>query len=164
MNRHSPNIVTEVSMQRMIATIVSAAAAALLAGAALAQQPPQNVIPAPAVACSDCGVVQSVRQVEQQGSTSGAGAVVGGVLGGVLGHQIGSGRGNTVATIAGAGAGAVAGNAVERNRNTTQYWEVRVAMDGGNTRTFHYNSQPSAREGDRVRLIDNGRSLQLLPR
>lgn len=110
--------------------------------------------------CSDCGVVRSVQQVEQKGGSSGGGAILGGVLGGVLGHQIGSGRGNTVATVAGAAGGAVVGNQVERNRNSKTYWEVRIRMDSGNTRSFHYSSAPSVREGDRVRLIDNGRRLE----
>ena len=63
--------------------------------------------------CKDCGVVQSVNAIQQQGQSSGVGMVAGGVVGGVVGHQIGSGRGNTVATIAGAGLGAVAGNQIE---------------------------------------------------
>lgn len=112
--------------------------------------------------CHDCGVVRSVQQIEQSGGSSGGGAVIGGVLGGVLGHQIGSGRGNTVATIAGAAGGAVVGNQVERNRNSTRSWDVRVRMDSGNSRTLHYSSQPQVREGDRVKLIDGGRSLKRL--
>ncbi len=139
-------------------------------GETLAQQPPQNVIPAPSMApppprppsCGDCGVVQSIRYIEEKGGSSGGGAVIGGVLGGVLGHQIGSGRGNTAATIAGAAGGALVGNEVERNRNSKAYWEVRVVMDGGNTRTFQYSAQPYAREGDRVRLINGGRSLEVM--
>lgn len=112
--------------------------------------------------CNDCGVVQSIRYVEQQGGSSGGGAIIGGVVGGVLGHQIGSGRGNTVATIAGAGAGALAGNQIEKNRNAKAYWSVNIAMDTGNTRTFTYSTQPSVREGERVRLVDGGRRLALL--
>ncbi len=156
----------------LVALAIGAALAAPLAPVAFAQSQPPAVIPAPNApppprppsTCADCGVVRSVRQVEQKGGSSGGGAVVGGVLGGVLGHQIGSGRGNTVATIAGAAGGAVVGNEVERNRNTTRYWEVVIAMDGGNTRTLHYSSQPYARNGDRVRLINGGRSLEVLPR
>jgi outer membrane lipoprotein SlyB len=166
----------EESMKTRVMTVASAAAIGLAAmmGSAVAQQPPpQNVIPAPSVGapppppravCNDCGVVRGVRLVEEKGGSSGGGAVIGGVLGGVLGHQVGSGRGNTVATIAGAAGGALVGNEVEKNRNTKSYWEVRIAMDTGNTRTFQYSSQPYAREGDRVRLINGGRSLEVLKR
>src|SRR5258706_7810790 len=81
------------TMNRILRQSLAAVAACLLVASAAAQS------------CVDCGVVQSMRLVEQQGQSSGVGMVAGGVLGGVLGHQIGSGRGNTVATIAGAGVG-----------------------------------------------------------
>ncbi len=112
--------------------------------------------------CRECGVVRSIQQIDQKGGSSGGGAVIGGVLGGVLGHQIGSGRGNTAATIAGAAGGAVVGNEVERNRNSSTSWEVRIAMDSGDWRTLRYSSPPAVRDGDRVRLVDNGRSLKLI--
>jgi outer membrane lipoprotein SlyB len=112
--------------------------------------------------CADCGVVQSIRYVEQQGEASGVGAVAGGVLGGVLGHQIGSGRGNTAATIVGAGAGAYAGHQVEKNRNRKSSWIVAVRMDDGRTRSLTYSAQPSVREGERVKLVDGGKRLALL--
>jgi outer membrane lipoprotein SlyB len=123
----------------------------IAAGSVLAQSP-----------CTDCGVVTSVRVNEVKGSTSGVGAVAGGVLGGVLGHQIGSGRGNTVATIAGAAGGAYVGNKVEQNKNTKSQWSVGIKMDGGQQRTFVYSSQPTVREGDRVKLVDGGRRLALV--
>jgi len=118
--------------------------------------------PAKHAVCSDCGVVQSIRYVEEKGQASGVGAVAGGVLGGVLGHQIGSGTGNTVATIAGAGAGAYAGHQIEKNRNKKTYWAVAIRMDNGATRNFTYSAQPSVHEGERVKLVDGGRRLALL--
>ena len=127
------------------------------AAAGAASAPP----PARAV-CNDCGVVQSMRYVEEQGQASGVGAVAGGVLGGVLGHQIGSGRGNTVATIAGAGAGAYAGHQIEKNRNKKSYWAVAIRMDNGKTRNFTYSSKPAVNEGERVKLVDGGKRLALV--
>lgn len=112
--------------------------------------------------CNDCGRVQSIRYVGQQGESSGVGLVAGGVLGGVLGHQIGSGRGNTAATIAGAGLGAYAGNQVEKNQKKKSYWSVAVQMDRGNSRTLTYTSKPAVHEGERVKLVDGGRRLALL--
>ncbi len=117
---------------------------------------------APAGTCTDCGRVQSIRQVEEKGKTSGVGAVAGGVLGGVIGHQIGGGTGKTVATIAGAGGGAYVGNKVEQNRNTKSHWEVTLKMDTGNTRTFKYSNPPTVHEGERVKLVDGGKRLALL--
>jgi outer membrane lipoprotein SlyB len=108
---------------------------------------------------STCGVVQRVELVEQKGKGTGLGAVAGGVAGGVLGHQIGSGRGNTAATIVGAGAGAYAGHKVEQSAKSTRQWNVAIRLDNGQTRTFSYSQQPTAREGERVRLVENGRRL-----
>jgi outer membrane lipoprotein SlyB len=112
--------------------------------------------------CNDCGQVQSIRLVEEEGKGSGLGLVAGGVLGGVLGHQIGSGTGRTVATVAGAAGGAYVGNTVEKNKNAKSYWLVTIKMDGGNTRTFHYSNQPAVHEGERVKLVDGGKRLALV--
>jgi outer membrane lipoprotein SlyB len=136
-------------------SVVAISNASVTAG----QAAPQAAAPA---TCTDCGKVQAVRLVEEKGKSSGVGAVAGGVVGGVLGHQIGSGRGNTVATVAGAAGGAYVGNKVEQNRNTKAYWTVTLKMDGGNTRTFTYSTQPTVREGDRVKLVDGGKRLALL--
>src|SRR4029453_19505740 len=113
-------------------------------------------------ACTDCGVVTSVRANEQKGGSSGVGMVAGGVLGGVLGHQIGSGRGNTVATVAGAAGGAYVGNEIEKNKKKKSYWTVAIRMDSGQSRTFQYSSQPTVHEGERVKLVDGGRRLALV--
>jgi outer membrane lipoprotein SlyB len=137
-------------MNRKLAAAVAFAALALATAAGA--QP----------ACNDCGVVQSIRQVEQKGEASGVGLVAGGVVGGVLGHQIGSGRGNTVATIAGAGVGAYAGNQVEKNAKKTTSWSVAIRMDSGQTRTFSYTNKPAVREGERVKLVDGGKRLALV--
>ena len=148
---------------RISAAIVLAASIALPAASLAQQNSEGGAAPAPARAgCADCGVVQSVRYVETQGQSSGAGAVIGGVAGGVIGHQIGSGRGNTVATIAGVGVGALAGNEVEKNAKKTGSWSVAIQMDNGATRSFSYSSQPSVREGDRVKLVDGGHRLALV--
>ena len=138
-------------MRNALRTIVTLIATALLAGTAFA------------ASCNgDCGRVQSIRYVEQQGEASGVGAVAGGVLGGVVGHQFGSGRGNTAMTIAGAAGGAYAGHQVEKNRNKKAYWSVAIKMDGGNVRTFTYSSKPSVKEGERVKLVDGGKRLALI--
>ena len=115
-----------------------------------------------AASCNDCGVITSLRHVEEKGQASGLGAVAGGVVGGVIGHQIGSGSGNTIATIAGAGAGAYAGHQVEKHRNRKSYWAVTVKMDNGSTRSLTYTNRPPANEGERIKLLDGGRRMALL--
>ncbi|MBK1890654.1 glycine zipper 2TM domain-containing protein [Undibacterium sp. 14-3-2] len=112
----------------------------------------------PAV-CDNCGVVESVRAIEQQASQgSGVGAVAGALLGGVLGNQVGGGDGRKLATVAGAVGGGFAGNAIEKRTRTTTVYEVRVKMENGHVRTFHPSAQPGWQSGDRVRIV-NG-SLQ----
>jgi outer membrane lipoprotein SlyB len=138
------------SLTRFAATLVAAVALGT-GSAAVAQQK-----------CTDCGQVQSIRYVEEEGRGSGVGAIAGGVVGGVLGHQLGSGRGNTAATIAGAAGGAYLGNKVEKDRKKTSQWVVTLRMDGGETRSFTYGSKPTVKEGERVKLVDGGKRLALL--
>jgi outer membrane lipoprotein SlyB len=137
------------------------AGASLLAGVvgfASAQPLPGTPAAAPAPsACTTCGVVDSVKYVEEKGQGTGAGAVIGGVAGGVLGHQIGSGRGNTVATIAGVGVGAVAGNQVEKNVKKKSYWVVTVSLDNGKQQSVTSSSKPAFKQGDRVKILDGSR-------
>jgi outer membrane lipoprotein SlyB len=91
-------------------------------------------------ACAVCGTVESISPVQASASTSGLGAVAGGVVGGVVGNQVGNGRGRTLATVAGAAGGAMAGNAVERNRNTHTGFKVNVRMQDGSLRTIDSGS------------------------
>lgn len=104
--------------------------------------------------CSNCGVVESVRPIEQEAPTSGIGAGVGAVVGGLLGNQVGAGNGRTLATIAGAVGGGYAGNVIEKKRNTSVAYEVTVRMDDGVRQRFHMNEQ-RWRSGDLVR-VSNG--------
>lgn len=105
--------------------------------------------------CNQCGVVESVRSIEQKAEKgSGVGAVAGAVLGGVLGHQVGGGNGRKLATVAGAVGGGYAGNEIEKSRNTHIVYEVKVRMDNGDMRTFKPEHKPDWREGDRVKLVD----------
>lgn len=93
--------------------------------------------PAPAAAaCANCGVVESVTAVKQKGQGTGVGAVTGGVLGGVVGNQFGSGSGKTAMTVLGAVGGGVAGHEVEKQVRSETYFNVKVRMDDGSTRTF----------------------------
>src|SRR5204863_1211892 len=71
-----------------------------------------------AAICAECGVVQSVHEVDTKGEGSGIGAVGGAVVGGVLGHQVGEGNGKKLATVVGAVGGAFAGNEIEKRAKT----------------------------------------------
>jgi len=103
--------------------------------------------------CATCGNVESIRQVTHRAQGSGVGAAGGAILGGLLGNQVGGGHGRQLATVAGAVGGAVMGNQVEGNMKATHSYEIRVRLDDGTLRTFHQQSAPRWRNGDRVRIV-----------
>jgi outer membrane lipoprotein SlyB len=103
--------------------------------------------------CGNCGNVESIRQITTRAQGSGVGAAGGAILGGLLGNQVGSGHGRQLATVAGAVGGAVVGNQVEGNVKANHSYEIRVRLDDGTLRTFHQQSAPQWRTGDRVRIV-----------
>ena len=123
----------------------------LPSSAAPAPVPDQAAAPAP---CTNCAVIESIREVNTRAEGSGVGAAGGAVLGGVLGNQIGGGSGRQLATIAGAIGGAVAGNQVEGRVNATRSYVVTVRMDDGSTRSINQTARPRWNTGDDVRIID----------
>lgn len=103
--------------------------------------------------CPECGVVESVREVEQRGEGTGLGAVGGAVVGGLLGHQVGGGRGKDAMTVVGAVGGAVAGNQIEKHVKTTTAYETTVRFTDGSSRVFA-SSTADWRTGDRVKVVN----------
>lgn len=119
------------------------------------QPPVQMAAAAPAKNwCSNCGNVESIREITTRAQGSGVGAAGGAVLGGLLGNQVGSGHGRELATVAGAVGGAVVGNQVEGNMKATKSYEIKVRLDDGTARTFHQQSAPGWRTGDRVKIVN----------
>jgi outer membrane lipoprotein SlyB len=110
--------------------------------------------------CADCGVIEDIRTVEQEGDASGIGAVAGGVAGGLLGHQVGEGRGKDVATIAGVAGGAYAGHTIEKKMKKTKHYEITVRMHDGSSRVVSQSEEPRFAIGDPVKVVDG----QLQPR
>jgi outer membrane lipoprotein SlyB len=118
---------------------------------AKAPEPPPVPKPAP---CMDCGVVEAVDVIQQEGQGTGLGAVAGGVAGGLLGAQFGKGTGKTVATVAGVAGGALAGHEVEKHVKSSKQWNVRVRMEDGSTRTITQETEPGFRSGDPVKVVE----------
>lgn len=111
--------------------------------------PPAN---APAPACRDCGVIESITPVTEKGEGTGLGGIIGGIAGGLLGNQIGNGNGRTVATVAGIAGGAYAGNQVEKSRRSTTHYDVTVRFEDGTTQLFRQETAPPWQPGDKVRV------------
>jgi uncharacterized protein YcfJ len=106
-------------------------------------------------ACTECGEVIAVKQVEQKGEGSAVGLVGGAVVGGVLGHQIGGGTGKTLATVAGAAGGAYAGREVEKRVKSKKVWKVDVSFPGGSISSYEFDKDPGYKVGDRVKQAGN---------
>lgn len=104
--------------------------------------------------CASCGVVESVRAVEVEGSGSGLGAVAGGVTGGLVGNQMGNGNGRTAMTLLGAVGGAFAGNAIEKNVRKETTYRITVRMDDGSYRTVSQSHVPAVAVGDKVKVVN----------
>lgn len=117
--------------------------------------PAQVAVNAPAKAlCANCGVIESIRELEARGEGSGIGAVGGAVVGGLLGNQVGGGSGKKIATVAGAVGGAVAGNEIEKRVNSSKSYEITVRLEDGSSRVIPEANPPSWRIGDRVKVIN----------
>ena len=108
----------------------------------------------PLAVCLECGVVQSVHEVDTKGAGSGVGAVGGAVVGGVLGHQVGDGDGQKIATVVGAVGGAVLGNEAEKQVRHTKTYEITVRFDDGAIRMITEPTAPSWRVGDKVKVVN----------
>jgi outer membrane lipoprotein SlyB len=107
-----------------------------------------------AAICAQCGVVQSVHEIETKGEGSGIGAVGGAVVGGVLGNQVGHGDGRKVATAVGAVGGAVVGNEIEKRVKSTKSYEITVRFEDGSSRVITETSEPAWRAGDKVKVVN----------
>ena len=104
--------------------------------------------------CAECGVIESVREIDAKGTGSGLGAVGGAVVGGVLGNQVGGGRGQTAMTVVGAVGGAVAGNEIEKRVKSTKSYEITVRLDDGSTHVISEAHAPTWRIGDKIKLVN----------
>ena len=107
-------------------------------------------------ACSNCGVIESIRVVELKGEGSGLGVVTGGVVGGIVGNQVGHGSGRAVMTVVGAGAGAYAGHQIEKNVKRSNQFQISVRMSDGSYRTIYQRTQPTLGVGQKVRVTESG--------
>lgn len=124
-----------------------------------AGMPQQAAQPMPPLAqaapiCAECGKVEGVRTVEVAAKPSGIGVVAGAVVGGLLGNQIGGGSGKTLATVGGAVGGGYAGNEIEKRTRKSVAYEVDVKMENGERRSFSFETQPSWKAGDRVKMVE----------
>lgn len=105
------------------------------------------------------GVVESVREVQMEGTHSGAGTFAGAAIGGVAGSHIGGGKGQIIGAIIGALAGGVAGSAAEEKLTKKNALEITVRLDGGQMIAVVQEMGDVFHPGQRVRVLsDHGSS------
>ncbi len=102
------------------------------------------------------GVVESVRQVQIEGTKSRVGSAAGAVVGGIAGSEIGQGKGSAVGTVLGAVGGAVAGHAIEEATTRKGGLEITVKLEGGRTLAVVQEADEAFRPGERVRVLSGG--------
>ena len=118
-------------------------------------------VPAPApVICNSCGVVSAINTIHEQGEGSGVGGALGALVGGLAGNQVGGGSGKKIATVAGAIGGAVLGNNIEKNRNSTTYYEVVIDMESGPQQVINVPDATGISVGSRLTVQGGNISLR----
>jgi hypothetical protein len=97
--------------------------------------------------CADCGVVRSVRMVTKESAPSAQNeAKPSGLVASVpLGHSDEKAR---------IGSSSKVGKDVV---NRTERWEVTVLLDDGRVKLMTLSEAPDFREGDKVRIDENGK-------
>ena len=99
------------------------------------------------------GVVESVRQVQIEGTRSPVGSIAGGVIGGVAGRNMGGGSGSIVGSVVGAVAGGIAGSAIEEGVTRQTGLEITVKLDNGQLIAVTQAADEDFRPGERVRVL-----------
>lgn len=102
------------------------------------------------------GVVESVREVNIEGTKTPVGAGAGAVVGGVAGSTMGGGRGSVIGATVGAVLGGVGGAAAEEAITRQKGVEITVKLDSGRLIAITQAADEAFRVGDRVRVLTGG--------
>jgi outer membrane lipoprotein SlyB len=102
------------------------------------------------------GIVQSVREVNLEGTKTPVGAGAGAVVGGVAGSTVGSGRGSVVGAALGAVLGGLGGAAAEEAATRQKGLEITVKLDSGRVIAITQAADEAFQVGDRVRVLSGG--------
>ncbi len=102
------------------------------------------------------GVVESVREVNLEGTKTPIGAGAGAVVGGVAGSTVGGGRGSVVGATVGAVLGGLGGAAAEEAVTRQKGVEITVKLDSGRLLAVTQAADEAFRVGDRVRVVSGG--------
>lgn len=112
----------------------------------------QAVAAAKRPACTTCGTLLAVNEVEVEGKPGYTGAVLGGLAGAALGDSMGRGNGHMVGGVLGAVGGALAGREVEKRLTKEKRYNVVVRLNDGSERTVQMLQAPNVAVGAKVRI------------
>lgn len=102
------------------------------------------------------GIIESVREVNIEGTKTPIGAGAGAVVGGVAGSTVGGGRGSVIGSTVGAVLGGLGGAAVEESATRQKGIEITVKLDSGRLLAITQAADEEFRVGDRVRVLSGG--------
>ncbi len=144
-------------MKQTLAILMLAAATTLLAGcpAGLGSKD-YSRSQARTVQEVQMGVVESVREVNIEGTKTPIGAGAGAVVGGVAGSNVGGGKGSVVGAAVGAVLGGLGGAAAEEAVTKQKGLEITVRLDSGRIIAITQAADEDFRPGDRVRILSGG--------
>lgn len=104
----------------------------------------------------EMGVVESVRQVQIEGTKTPVGTVAGAAVGGIAGSNVGGGKGQAVGAILGAVGGGLAGAAIEEGVTRKPGLEITVRLDSGRLIAVTQEADETFAAGERVRVLTGG--------
>jgi len=102
------------------------------------------------------GVVESLRQVNIEGTKSPVGAAAGAVVGGAAGSTMGGGTGRVITTTVGALLGGVGGAAAEEAVTRQAGLEITVRLESGRMIAVTQAADEQFNVGERVRVLSDG--------
>lgn len=102
------------------------------------------------------GIVESVREVNIEGTKTPIGAGAGAVVGGVAGSTVGKGKGSVVGAAVGAVLGGLGGAAAEEVITRQKGVEITVKLDSGKLMAVTQAADETFKVGDRVRVLTGG--------
>lgn len=104
------------------------------------------------------GIVESVREVQIEGTRSMVGAVAGGVAGGIGGSYMGDGTLGALGAVLGAVGGGLLGQAAEEGVTRRKGVEITIKLDNGSlvAITQETEANETFKPGERVRILSGG--------
>lgn len=102
--------------------------------------------------CRQCGVIETVRQVQIKAHGGGLGVVAGG--GSIVSSQFGRGSGRSALNTVDAPWGGYASPEADKKVTVATGHRVVVRMEDGSTRTVFQSATPAFGVGDKVRVVN----------